>query len=139
MKIDLSALLGEVGVKLYDTETAREGDRTIFRVYITKDGGASLDDCVRASELLSPIFDVEPPVNGEYTLEVSTPGLERALRTSGHFRASIGELVRVKFDGGEISGMLIGASESAIVVMDGDGTLEIELESIKKARTYVEW
>ena len=77
--IDFDALVGECGVKFYGTQTQKTGDNLIFRVFITKDGGVMLDDCVKVSELISPILDVNPPVSGKYYLEVSSPGLERIL------------------------------------------------------------
>ena len=83
--IDFDALVGECGVKFYGTQTQKTGDNLIFRVFITKDGGVTLDDCVKVSELISPILDVNPPVSGKYYLEVSSPGLERILSDLRHF------------------------------------------------------
>ena len=77
--VDLEALARECGVQLNDVETVSENGRTIYRISITKAGGVGLDDCERLSRLLSPIFDVEPPLEGEWTLEVGSPGLERKL------------------------------------------------------------
>ena len=77
---NLNELVKECGVELYDTEIANENGRAIYRIYITKNGGVSLDDCEKVSRLLSPIFDVEPPISGDYNLEVSSPGLERKLK-----------------------------------------------------------
>lgn len=142
--IDFDALVGECGVKFYGTQTQKTGDNLIFRVFITKDGGVTLDDCVKVSELISPILDVNPPVSGKYYLEVSSPGLERILSDLRHFELSIGELLNVKFidkngEIAQISGELISVNESEICVKTGDSCQKILFESIKKARTYVEW
>ena len=115
--IDFDALVGECGVKFYGTQTQKTGDNLIFRVFITKDGGVTLDDCVKVSELISPILDVNPPVSGKYYLEVSSPGLERILSDLRHFELSIGELLNVKFidksgEIAQISGELISVNES---------------------------
>ena len=67
------------GVSVYDTEVVTEFEKRIFRLYITSKEGISLDKCAEVSRILSPIFDVEPPLEGEYTLEVSSPGIERKL------------------------------------------------------------
>ena len=67
------------GVNVYDTEVVSEFDKRIFRLYITSKEGISLDKCAEVSRILSPIFDVEPPLEGEYTFEVSSPGIERKL------------------------------------------------------------
>ena len=122
---NLDKLVRECGVELYDSEIANENGRAIFRVYITKDGGVSLDDCEKVSRLLSPIFDVTPPVSGDYNLEVSSPGLERKLSKPSHFKASVGELVK--------------ANEESIAVENEEGIFEINISEIKKAKTYLEW
>ncbi|MGG43355.1 ribosome maturation factor RimP, partial [Campylobacter jejuni] len=93
--MNLEALCKEVELSFYDDELVSENGRKIYRIYVQKEGGVNLDDCARLSEILSPIFDVEPPVNGEYFLEVSSPGLERKLSKIEHFAKSIGELVKI--------------------------------------------
>ena len=72
---NLDKLVGECGVELYDSEIANENGRAIFRVYITKDGGVSLDDCEKVSRLRAPVVVVTPPGSGDYNHEVSSPGL----------------------------------------------------------------
>lgn len=136
---NLSELVKECGVELYDTEIANEHGRAIYRVYITKNGGVNLDDCEKVSRMLSPIFDVTPPVSGDYNLEVSSPGLERKLEKPKHFISSIGELVKVKTAELNLLGRLIKADENSIVVQNDDGVFEINLSDIKKAKTYLEW
>lgn len=135
---NLETLIAQCGVELYDTEIANENGRTIYRIFITKQGGVNLDDCEAVSRLLSPIFDVEPPVSGDYSLEVSSPGLERKLSEPRHFKASLGELVKIQA-ADKISGRLIKANDETIAVQNDDGVFEIEISAIKKARTYVEW
>ncbi|MBE2985721.1 ribosome maturation factor RimP [Campylobacter sp. RM12920] len=136
---ELQELVKQCGVELYDTEIANENSKVIYRVYITKEGGVSLDECESVSRLLSPIFDVTPPVSGEYTLEVSSPGLERKLSLPKHFKASIGELVKVQAAELKISGRLVKADEENICVENDEGIFEIKILDIKKAKTYLEW
>ncbi|EJN3924628.1 ribosome maturation factor RimP, partial [Campylobacter jejuni] len=93
--MNLEALCKEAELSFYDDELVSENGKKIYRIYVQKEGGVNLDDCARLSEILSPIFDVEPPVNGEYFLEVSSPGLERKLSKIEHFAKSIGELVKI--------------------------------------------
>ncbi|MBK1973681.1 ribosome maturation factor RimP, partial [Campylobacter sp. TTU-622] len=93
--MNLEALCKEAGLDFYDDELVSENGKKIYRVYVMKEGGVNLDDCARLSEILSPLFDVEPPVNGEYFLEVSSPGLERKLTKLDHFKKSINELVKI--------------------------------------------
>lgn len=142
--INLSELLLQHGVGLYDVETVNENNRTIYRIYIVKEGGVSLDDCENISRMLSPIYDVEPPVSGDYVLEVSSPGLERSLKEVRHFMQSLGELVSIKFinENGEndsIKGALLAANDSEITVSNNEISLVIPYNKIKKAKTYIEW
>lgn len=136
---NLDKLVAECGVELYDSEIASENGRTIFRVYISKSGGVSLDDCEKVSRLLSPIFDVTPPVSGDYFLEVSSPGLERKLEKPKHFKASIGELVLVKTGILSTKGKLIEANDEFVKLQNDEGVLQIDIANIKKAKTYLQW
>lgn len=139
--VDLKALCVECGVDLYDVEVANENRRAIYRVYITKQGGISLDDCTKLSKLLSPIYDVEPPINGDWTLEVSSPGLERKLERAEHFASSIDELVTITtIDKEKFSGKIITFDGDVVEILQDDGkSVEIKFPNIKKARTYIEW
>jgi len=138
--VDLEALARECGVQLYDVETVSENGRVIYRISITKAGGVGLDDCERLSRLLSPIFDVEPPLEGEWTLEVSSPGLERKLSKPQHFANSVGELVRLsRTDGQKLSGEVLGCEGGVLRLHTDGGEVSVRLDEIKKARTYVQW
>ncbi|MFL5434230.1 MAG: Imm1 family immunity protein [Myxococcales bacterium] len=84
------------GLELVDVEFAGAGGHPTLRLYIDKAGGVSLDDCTHVSRALSAALDVEDPIQGSYELEVSSPGLDRPLRTAEHFQRFAGENVRVK-------------------------------------------
>lgn len=135
--VDLKALANECGVEFYDDEIVSENSRTIYRVYITKDGGVKLDDCENFSRILSPILDVESPVSGEFFLEVSSPGLERKLVKAEHFSKSIGELAKISLNNGEKFSGKILSFDGENLALDGD--VVIKFSDIKKARTYIEW
>lgn len=139
--MNLEALCKEAGVEFYDSELVSENGRKIFRVFIMKKGGVDLDDCARVSEILSPIFDVEPPVAGEYFLEVSSPGLERKLSTLEHFKKSVGEMIKFTLeDKTKICGEILAVSGERIELKLLGGELEsVEFGQIKKARVFVEW
>ena len=114
---ELEKLLNDCGVALYDTEIANENGRQIYRVYITKSGGVSLDDCEVVSKLLSPIYDVMPPVSGDWVLEVSSPGLERKLSKIDHFVKSIGEMTKVALnDKSQIVGKITSVNGDDILI-----------------------
>ena len=129
-----------LGANLYDIVNAKEHDRNIFRVLVTAENGISLDKCAEISRMISPILDVDEPMNGEYILEVSSPGIERKLRKKDHFLGSVGEKVKIKNFAMEIfKGELISADNEKIVVRTEFGDDEITYDSILAAATYFEW
>lgn len=141
LESDIKKMVESIGLSLYDTAILNENDQTIFRVSVTKAGGVSLDQCVEATHLISPLLDVTSPVSGEYRLEVSSPGIERKLKTIDHFAQSIGEKVvfstinKEKFDGELVS---VVNDEITVKTKDG-GVHTVPFRSISKAKTYFEW
>jgi ribosome maturation factor RimP len=121
-------LAAEEGMELVDVEFGGGGGRQILRIYIDRQGGVSLEDCTSVSRALSAALDVEDPLQGSYDLEVSSPGLDRPLRTPEHFQKYAGEKVRVKTFGPlpecenrkTFVGILKGY-ENGKVVVDVDG------------------
>jgi ribosome maturation factor RimP len=89
-------LLGQLGYELVDLEYAPGRAHALLRIFIDQPAGVGLDDCERVSREVSALMDVEDPVPTGYTLEVSSPGLDRVLRTPAHFQRFIGERVRVE-------------------------------------------
>ncbi len=141
-KNTLKNLISECGVNLYDIETVTENDHKIFRIYITSKDGITLDKCTEVTKILSPIFDVEPPVDGEYYLEVSSPGIERKLTTPNHFQNSIGELVKIKHtELGKVKGEIVDADEEKVAIKDKSSKEQIKLNysDILNAKTYFTW
>lgn len=84
------------GVDLYYHEWIGSGARSVLRVYIDRPEGVSIADCERVSRELSVLLDVEDPIPFHYTLEVSSPGMDRKLFVPDHYRAHLGEEVDVK-------------------------------------------
>ena len=89
-------LAAQEGMELVDVEFGGPGGRQTLRLFIDKQGGVSLDDCTAMSRAVSAALDVEDPIDGAYDLEVSSPGLDRPLRTPEHFQKYQGERVKVK-------------------------------------------
>ncbi len=129
------------GVNLYDIATVKENDMNIFRVFITSPNGINLDKCAEVSRLISPLLDIDEPMNGKYNLEVSSPGIERKLKKLEHFSASIGELVKIKtFNKEKISGKLLNVNEDeTIKILTKNGEKEIAYNEVSSASTYFEW
>ena len=114
-----------LGLEIVAVEMAG-GNRPLLRIYIDGENGVTVDDCARASRQFSAILDVEDPISSRYTLEVSSPGLDRPLAKPDHFEAAIGERVKIKMASlvagrRRFSGSLESASATAIVVnVDGE-------------------
>lgn len=137
---DLASIISQCGVKLYDSEITSQNSRTIYRVYIIKDGGVSLEDCEKVSRVLSPIFDVMAPVEGEYFLEVSSPGLERKLSKIEHFALSLGEEAKITLnDKSVFIGKIISVDGEIITFSNDDGKSKFSFNEIKKAKTFIQW
>ncbi len=141
LESDIKKMVESIGLSLYDTAILNENEHTIFRVSVTAPGGVSLDQCVEATHLISPLLDVTSPVSGEYRLEVSSPGIERKLKTIDHFAQSIGEKVvfstvtKEKFDG-----ELVAVANDEITIRTKEGEEHtVPFRSISKAKTYFEW
>lgn len=100
-----------------------------------------MDDCEALSRLLSPILDVEPPTSGAFTLEVSSPGLERKLTTPSNFENSLGELVKITLKNGEkISGEILSFKDEILKLKTTENNeISVNFNEIKKAKTYIEW
>ncbi len=86
----------KVGVSIYDVEYVKEGGEWYLRAFIDKEGGVTIDECVDVSHALSDELDKDDFITDAYTLEVSSPGLGRALKKDRHFAASLGEEVELK-------------------------------------------
>jgi ribosome maturation factor RimP len=128
------------GLNLYDIVRTKEHDRNIFRVVVTSKDGVNLDKCAEISRLISPLLDIDEPMGGVYNLEVSSPGIERKLKKIEHYKASIGELVKIKNFATDIfKGELLSADDEKIVVKTEFGDEEISYDNILSAATYFEW
>lgn len=137
---DIRTAIVGTGVELYDIVTLKDNDVLILRVYLTQKGGISLDKCAEVTKLISPIIDMHDPISGEYTLEVSSPGIERKLKKPNHFKASIGESVKIKdFNKDIITGVLLSANDVEIEVETTHGKEIISYDEISTASTFFEW
>ncbi len=90
-----SEVADDCGYEIVDINLSGSGKRVILRITLDKEGGITLDDCEVFSRRLEGLLDVEDPLKGPYTLEVSSPGLDRPLKRINDFKKSIGKLVRI--------------------------------------------
>jgi ribosome maturation factor RimP len=131
------------GVNLYDIVNTRENKNNILRIFINSSEGISVDKCAQVSRMLSPLLDIHEPVNGKYILEVSSPGIERKLKTLNHFQNSIGDMVKIKeFSTETFKGKLISVSDDGNIVLEDEETkqnIDIKYDDILSASTYFVW
>ncbi|WP_187648075.1 ribosome maturation factor RimP [Nitrosophilus labii] len=140
LESEIKKIVESCGAKLYDIETVTERGRTIFRVTIKSDEGVDLDLCADISNMISPLLDVNPPVKGDYNLEVSSPGIERKLKKPSHFENSVGELVHIVFDDGtQLKGKLKEVKWPELVIETDRGEEKADMNEIASAKTYFEW
>lgn len=122
-------IVEQAGCTLWDVEYVKEAGEWFLRVYIDKEGGVDINDCEAVSRLLSDLLDEADPIQGSYTFEVSSAGLDRPLKKPEHFAACAGQQVDVRFyrpvDGRkEYTGALVGC--------DGDGNVTVDDKTFEK-------
>src|SRR5260221_4506341 len=131
-------LAAQEGLELVDVEFGGGGGHQTLRIYIDRAGGVSLDDCSSVSRAVSAALDVEDPLDGAYDLAVSSPGLDRPLRTPEHFEKFKGSKVRVKTyapleDRKNFVGTLKGFAEGNVIVEVDGKEFRVPHSAISKA------
>ena len=139
----LAPVVAASGLELDSVTRTRSDAMPLLRVVVEAPIGADgidSDTLADVSRAVSKALDAADPIDGEYLLEVSTPGAERELTKVGHWMRQIGRLVRIKLRvGGYISGRVIDASEtSATIDVDGEATT-IDYQDMRKARSRVDF
>lgn len=138
----LAPALEKLGYELIQVEQVATR-RPVLRLYIDRlgadAGGVTLDDCQKVSEYVSGLLDVEDPLPGAYSLEVSSPGLDRPLVTAEHFRRFVGSEARVQLhrpvNGARRLRGRLCAETNGVIEMDVDGQrLAVPLADIRAAR-----
>lgn len=139
----LAPVVAASGLELDSVTRTRSDAMPLLRVVVEAPIGAAgidSDTLADVSRAVSKALDAADPIDGEYLLEVSTPGAERELTTVGHWKRQVGRLVRVKLRaGGYVSGRVIDAGEtSATIDVDGEATT-IDYQDMSKARSRVDF
>ena len=139
----LAPVVAASGLELDSVTRTRSDAMPLLRVVVEAPIGADgidSDTLADVSRAVSKALDAADPIDGEYLLEVSTPGAERELTKVGHWMRQIGRLVRIKLRaGGYVSGRVIDASETgATIDVDGEATT-IDYQDMRKARSRVDF
>ena len=135
-------MVESLDLKIWDISTVAENDETIYRVNIigTSTDGVSMDQVVKVTKMISPLLDVTAPVRGDYRLEVSSPGIERKLKSMMHFQCSLGEKLRVQTtEEKRLRGILKSVEGDVITLDTEDGEKSFTFKDVIKATTYFEW
>lgn len=127
-----------MGCEFWGMEYLSQGRNATLRIFIEKEDGVQLEDCEKVSRQVSAVMDVEDPIAGEYTLEVSSPGMDRPLYTLAHYARYAGEKVelrlRAPFDGRRrFAGLIVGVEGDEVVVRVDNEEFLFTVDSIEKA------
>ncbi|HEX9022464.1 MAG TPA: ribosome maturation factor RimP [Geobacteraceae bacterium] len=143
-------LAASLGLELVEVEYRQEGGRMVLRLFIDREGGVTLDDCAAVSRELAEILDVEDFIHSRYSLEVSSPGLDRPLRRAEDYQRFTGRLVKIRTfellqdDEGNrrktFTGELLGLKGGIVRLRLKEGqTAGIPLEKVAKANLEFEF
>lgn len=137
----IAPAVAAAGCALWGIEHSGRPPHSVLRVFIDREAGVTIDDCERVSHQVSAVLDVEDPIAGEYTLEVSSPGLDRILFRREQCVEAIGEdvdvRVQIAVDGRRrFTGKLVAVEGDALMVVcaDGEAPVAIEIAAIRQAR-----
>ncbi len=135
----LNATVEALGFDLWGVEYLSQGRHSVLRIYIDSANGISVDDCAAVSEQVGSVLDVEDPIAGEYTLEVSSPGMDRLLFRPEQYPGYVGEVVDVRlrspYEGRRrYKGVLKGIEGDDVVIQVDDHEYLLPHSAIKKAR-----
>ncbi|HHF7367599.1 TPA: ribosome maturation factor RimP [Legionella bozemanae] len=138
----LAPTISDMGYELWGCEYLSQGRHSLLRVYIDKADGIGIEDCEAVSHQVSALLDVEDPISGNYSLEVSSPGIPRPLFKSWQYQRYIGHEVQVKtfkpVDGKrKLIGTIVSASENSLVLNINNEDQELLFSNIVKANLTV--
>ncbi len=134
----------ELGYLLWDVEYVKEGSKMILRVTIDKEDGVGIEDCERMHRAIDPVLDEADPIDAAYYLEVSSPGIERDLRTEEHILACIGSRVQVRLyapidNSRSLVGILAAYENGEVSIETGKGLVKLPRTAISKMKTVFDF
>ncbi len=140
----VNPIFSNEGMELVEVEYRREARGWVLRLYVDKEGGVTLDDCTRVSQEVGRILDVEDFISIPYTLEVSSPGLTRTLKSEKDFIKYRNRLIKVKTldpieNRRQFKGKLLGINENRIEIAMNQEVLQIPLSNVAKANLEIDF
>ena len=133
----------ELGYSVWDVDYVKEGTEWFLRIDIDKQGGVDIEDCEKFSRAIDPLLDEENPIEDQYTLQISSPGIEREIKNDFHLESCLGETVQVRLYAPlngfkEYVGKLVSYTSEA-VTLEVDEIVEIPRKAIGKMNIYFEF
>jgi ribosome maturation factor RimP len=141
LETPVTTILSNLGLDLYDLEL--HGGN--LEIVVTKSGGVSLDEVTKANREIGEWLDANDPIPNRYTLDVSSPGLERKLRTPKHFSTTLGEVVTLRElrEGAptrRLEGVVTKVDSDSVTLNDDTvGEVQITMTNVERARTVFKW
>lgn len=134
----IQPLISDLGYQLWGVEYFSQGKHSLLRIYIDKETGINLEDCETVSRNISALLDVEDPISGNYSLEVSSPGLSRPLFTKDQYLRFLGSEVQLRLtkpmDGRKkLTGTLQSVEEDSMTLAMGNKVYVVLFSQILKA------
>lgn len=145
LREQLADLARSEGLELLDAEVSGSGSKTILRLIVDSPGGVSIARCAAVSRQASALLDVADPFRHHYTLEVSSPGLDRKLYSQGDYRRFSGQQVKVRMqptfrEHRVVTGELIGLEDEIVTLRnEAEELVELPVNEIFEARLVVDW
>lgn len=135
----IAPAISALGCELWGIEFMSQGRHSRLRVYIDSPDGVGIEDCERVSRAVSDLLDVEDVIPQAYTLEVSSPGMDRILFRAAQYARHVGETVDVRlhfpYEGSKrVVGVLAGIEDDEVLVQVGEDEYVLPLENIQRAR-----
>ncbi|MFI4918694.1 MAG: ribosome maturation factor RimP [Legionellales bacterium] len=142
LELLFSPTIRDMGYELWGCEYLSQGKHSLLRIYIDKADGIGIEDCQKVSSQVSALLDVEDPIPGNYSLEVSSPGIPRPLFHSWQYQLYIGQTVKLKtykpVDGKrKLLGTIVSASEAMLVLEINNKHQELLYSNIVKSNLTV--
>jgi ribosome maturation factor RimP len=133
-------LLDEKQIELIDIELKGNVGNLLLRIYVDCDGGISLGKCTAISRDVSDILDKNDVIPGKYRLDVSSPGLDRPLKTVRDFQRNIDRYVIIaRTEGPDVTGIIISANEQQIILSEAKDEITIPFDTIRYGKIKLKW
>lgn len=134
----IKPIVEDMGYVIWGCEYLSQGKHSLLRIYIDHDDGIGIEDCQRVSREISSVLDVEDPIPGQYSLEVSSPGIPRPLFHPWQYQLFVDQIIKIKvfkpIDGKRtFSGTIVSVDEDKLTLKVDDDELEIFISNIVKA------